>query len=142
MVEVKVRNLLTAAGAYYLSWWIEPFFAFGWGKLTNRIHYLGDFEGAVVMPLVTHFPEAVFAAGVGAAVVWLVESNAPIRWALIPAALYAFFDYRGYHWAITPTLADRTSQVVGALFLFLACLIGATVMFGHRAAWLRRDGTR
>jgi hypothetical protein len=75
----KARSLLIGAGAYYLAAWITPLLAVGFDKLTNGIIYTGDFESAVVMPMVVHLPEALVAAAVGAVVVWLVESDTHIR---------------------------------------------------------------
>lgn len=98
----------------------------GWAywNLTNHIHYFGDFQAAVVMPLVTVLPEAVVAVGVGASVAWLVESKRPLVWAIWPSVLYAVFSQ---HWARPPMLVDRIAQVIGAAFLAVACLFGAII---------------
>ena len=124
------RNLLIGGGAYYLSWWIAYPLAFGYGKLTDWITYPGDFAYVALMPLVTGLPYALVAAGVGASVAWLVDSERPVSWAAFPAAMYAYFSFRGQHWARPPMLIDRASQVTGALFLAVACLAGA--VFGVR----------
>jgi hypothetical protein len=134
MIEVTARNLLIGGGAYYLSWWLAYPLALGYGKLTERIIYRGDFAGAVVMPLVTGLPYAVVAVGVGASVAWLVESEQPLRWAMFPAALYAFFAFFGHHWASPPRSIDREAQVIGALFLAVACLAGAMVAARRKIA--------
>jgi hypothetical protein len=130
---VIVRNFLVGAGAYYLSWWVSPPLEILFGKLTKGITYTGDFEGGVVMPIVTGLPVALIAAVVGASVVWVVESETPFRWALFPAALYAFFGYIGYHWARPPMFIDRVTQTVTALFLALACLGGAMLALRRQA---------
>jgi hypothetical protein len=93
MIESIARNLLIVGGVYYLSWWLAYPLALGYGKLTERIIYRGDFVGAAVMPLVTGLPYVVVAVGVGASVAWLVESEQPLRWAIFPAPLYAFFAF-------------------------------------------------
>jgi bacteriorhodopsin len=134
MIEVIARNLLIGGGAYYLSWWLAYPLALGYGKLTERIVYRGDFAGAVVMPLVTGLPYAVVAVGVGASVAWLVDSEQPLRWAMFPAALYAFFAFFGHHWASPPKSIDREAQVIGALFLAVACLAGAMVATRRKIA--------
>jgi len=131
---VIARNLLVGAGAYYLSWWVSPPLELGFGKLTNGITYTADFAGSVVMPIVTGVPVALMAAVVGASVVLLVESETPFRWAIFPAALYAFFGYIGYHWARPPMFIDRVTQAVTALFLALACLGGAMLAARRRAS--------
>jgi hypothetical protein len=133
MTAATFRNLLIGGGAYYLSWWLAYPLAFGYGKLTERIIYRGEFASAVAMPLVTGFPYALVAAGVGASVAWLAESKRPLCWAIFPAALYAYFAFLGHHWARPPMLVDRVGQVIGALFLAVACLVGAMVAVRRRA---------
>jgi hypothetical protein len=122
-----VRNMLVGAGAYYLSWWVAYPLEFGFGKLTRGITYPGFFAGAVLLPIVTSLPVALIAAFVGASVIWLVDSETPLRWAALPAALYALYAYRGYHWGRPPVFTDRVSQVAGSLFLALSCLAGAMI---------------
>ena len=128
------KNLLIGAGAYYLSSWLTMPLAFGFGKLTEGLTYAGDFTGAVVMPIVIHLPKAIVAAAAGAAVVWLVESDRPLGWALFPALLYGFLGFLGYHWSRPPLILGRVAQTVGALFPALACIIGALVAEQRRAA--------
>jgi hypothetical protein len=130
---VTVRNLLVGAGAYFLSWWVAYPLQFGFGKLTDGIIYSGNFAGIVVMPIVTSLPVALIAALVGASVVWLVDSETSLRWAIFPAALYAYYAYFGYHWARPPMLIDRVTQAVAPLFLALSCLGGAAVAVRKRA---------
>jgi hypothetical protein len=134
MIEVKARNLLIGGGAYYLSWWIASPLAFGYGKLTERIIYRGAFASAVVLPLVTHLPVALVAAGVGASVAKLVESDRPLRWVMFPAALYAFFEYLGYGWARAPMPLDRMAQVIGALFPAVTCIVGGLIAARRKVA--------
>jgi hypothetical protein len=127
---IKARNLLIGGGAYYLSWFLANPLAIGIGKLTNGITYSGDFEGAVLLPLVIHLPEALIASVVGASVVWLVESNRPIRWAIVPTFLYALAVRHFVHWAHPPTLIERVGAIIGALFPAIACMI--TAIFAAR----------
>jgi hypothetical protein len=128
MVKHNVRNLLVGCVVYYISWWIAYPLAFAYGKLTQRIVYRGEFAGAVVMPLVTTFPYALVAFGVGASVAWLVDSGRPLRWAIFPAALYVFFGIAGYHWARQPLFLDRVAQAIDATFMGIACLGGAMIV--------------
>src|ERR1700730_1320947 len=86
---VPARNLLIGAGAYYLAMWLTLVLSLGFSKLTDRIIYTGEFEGAVVTPLVEHLPRALLAFAVGAVVVWLVESERPTGWVIFPLLLYA-----------------------------------------------------
>jgi hypothetical protein len=130
---VIAKNLLIGAGAYYLSRWLGMPLAFGFGKLTQRIASVGDFNGAVVLPRVTHLPVALLAAAAGATVACLVESDRPLGWAIFPALLYAVLGFLGYHWARAPVILDRVGQTVGALFPALACVVGAMVAGRQRA---------
>jgi len=122
---LAARNLLIGAGAYYLSLWFGEPLVFAFGKLTQGFTYSGDFNIAVVGPLVMHLPRALVAAAAGASVVSLVESDRRIGWAVFPALLYAVLGFLGYHWARPPVLLDRVAQSVGALFPALACVVGA-----------------
>jgi hypothetical protein len=142
MIEVKARNLLIGGGAYYLSWWVANPLAFGYGKLTERIIYRGVFASAVVLPLVTHLPVALVAAGVGASVAWLVESDRPLPWVMFPAVLYAFFEYLGYGWARPPMPLDRAAQVIGALFPAVTCIVGGLVAARRKVAPRTSANTR
>jgi hypothetical protein len=81
---VIARNLLVGAGAYYISGWLSLPLSLGFGKLTQGLTYSGDFNTAVVAPLVIHVPKAIVAAAAGATVVWLVESDRPVSWAIFP----------------------------------------------------------
>jgi len=129
MGKTQLRNIAVSAGAYYFSVWLTPLLAWGfWTLLSQPAHpYRGDFAEKIVMPLVIHLPAALVAVGVGALVVWLVESQTPVRWAVLPAALFALFSYTGHHWAIQPSPMDRIGQVIGALFPALTCIGGAIV---------------
>jgi hypothetical protein len=124
-VETGARNLLITLGAYYLCRWLDLPLGFGYAKLTNGIIYRGEFAGAVILPLVEEVPVALFALAAGVSIAWLVESKRPIRWAIIPAALYAFLTYRGYHWHLPPSLGDRVGQIIAAIFPAVCCLGGA-----------------
>lgn len=130
---VTARNLLIGAGAYYLSGWVGWPLAAGFGRLTQGITYSGDFNGAVVMPLVMHLPRTLAAAIAGATVVWLAESDRPIAWVIFPTLLYALLGFFGYHWARPPLILDRVAQAVGAMFPAVACLVAAMVASGRRA---------
>jgi hypothetical protein len=132
--SVKVKNLLIGAGAYYLSWWVASPLTFGFGKLTQGIIYRGDFAGWVVMPLVARVPVALVAAGVGASVISLVESDRPMGWSTFPALLYAFFGFLGYHWGRPPELLDRVEQTISALFPAVTCVVGGMIAARRRAA--------
>jgi hypothetical protein len=79
MFKAQVRNIVVSAGAFYLSWWVAPPLALGFGKLTRHISYMGDFGTAVEMPLVLNLPYAVVAVGVGACVAWLLVTDS-VRW--------------------------------------------------------------
>src|SRR5262245_45753154 len=126
-IEANARNLLVGAGAYSISRWIALPLSFGFGKLSAHIIYQGDLQTAVLAPLILHLGAAIIAFGTGACVVWLFESEGPLRWALFPVALFGFLGFFGYHWGRPPMLLDRVAQTVGALFSALTCFLGATV---------------
>jgi hypothetical protein len=130
---VTARNLLVGAGAFFISGWLGIPLALGYGKLTQGLIYTGDFNGNVVAPIVIHMPRAIIAAAAGAAVVWLVESDRPVRWAFPPAVLYGLLGFLGYHWTRPPIFLDRVSQTIGALFPALACIVGALMARRYRA---------
>ena len=109
VARLTIRDLLVGYGAYYASWWVSYPLAYFYGKLTHGIIYRGEFAGAVLMPLVTTVPYALVAFGVGAFVAWVVDSEKPLRWAIFPAALYAFFGTIGCHWARQPLFLDRVA---------------------------------
>jgi len=131
---LTAKNLLVGAGACYLSGWLALPLEIGFGKLTQGAIYRGDFAGAVVMPLVVHLPEALVATAVGATVVWLVEADRPVVWAIFPALLYALSGFLGYHWARPPMLLDRVQQTVGSVFPALTCVVGGMVAGRRRAS--------
>lgn len=126
------RNLLIGAGAYYLAGWLTFALALGFDKLIQGIIYSGNFEGAVVMPLVLNLPKALMAVAAGAAVVRLVESDRPVVWVIFPVLLYAVLGFLGYHWARPPLLLDRVEQTVGALFPAVACVFGGIMAARQR----------
>ena len=134
-----ITNLLVGYGAYSISWWVAYPLAFAYGKLTTGIIYPGEFGSAVLLPLVTTLPYALVAVGVGACVAWLVDSERPIRWAILPAALYVYYGLVSYHWARQPMVLDRVAQVIDATFMGIACLGGAMIVARRRAASQRPD---
>lgn len=107
---------MIGAGAYYLSGWVGMPLAMGFGKLTQGLVYAGTFNGYVVLPLVSNLPWAIVAAATGAVVVLLVESDHPIRWVFLPAILYGFLGFFGYHWARQPLPLDRVAQAIRRVF--------------------------
>jgi hypothetical protein len=129
----RIRNFVLGYGVYMASWWIATPLAYVYGKLTERIVYRGQFAGAVVLPLVATIPYALAAAGFGASVTLLVDSERPFRWSIFPAALYVFFGTMGYHWARQPVLLDRVAQVIDATLMGIACLGGAIIAVRQHA---------
>ena len=124
---VTVKNFLVCAGIYYLTHWMALPLAFAFGKLTQGIIYHGDFQGAVIAPLVLHLNIALVAALAGASIIWLIDSPRPLNWVLLVALLYVFFGFFGYHWAHAPTIHDRVFETVGALFPGITCFLGGIV---------------
>ncbi len=132
MTTSVLKNLLICLGAYYLSWWVAPPFAWLFGKATGWIHYQGDFAAAVLLPLVVNLPIAFVAAWAGALIAFLVESRRPALWTALPLALYAGTLYFGHSWIQPPTAVDRIAQVIGALFPAVSCVAGALVGLRQR----------
>jgi hypothetical protein len=118
---------LIGLGAYYLAQWVALPLTIGFEKFTSGIIYRGDFAGYVVMPLVGHLPLALVATVVGATVIWLVESDRPVAWTMVPALLYALVGFYGHHWTRPPLLLDRVSETISALFPALTCVLGGMI---------------
>lgn len=127
-------------GAYYLSWWVSGPLAVGFGKLTHGvgIHYYGDFQGGIVMPIIMALPYALIAAVVGALVAWIVESDRPIGWTLVPAFLFALDVFHPSHWVQPPNAFERVGDAIRGLLPALAC-IAAGIGAGKRRAASRVD---
>jgi hypothetical protein len=130
----KARNLLAGAGAYYLSWFVANPLAMGFGKLTKGITYYGDFAGGVLMPIIISLPYVLVAAAVGASVVWMVESDRPIGWTLVPTFLYALGVFHPSHWALPPTPFDRVGDFIRVLLPAFACGVAGIVAAKRLAA--------
>jgi len=120
------------AGAYYLSWFVANPLAMGFGKLTNGIHYNGDFAGGVLMPIVISWPYALVAAAVGVSVAWIVDSDRPIGWTLVPTCLYALGVFHPAHWAVPPTPFDRAGDFIRTLLPAFACSVAGIVAAKRR----------
>jgi hypothetical protein len=132
---IKARNLLVGVGAVYLSWWVSGPLAIGFGKITMGIHYYGDFEGGVVMNIVLALPYALVAAVVGASVAWIVESDRPIGWTLVPTFLYALSGvFHVSRWARPPTPYERVGDMIRVLLPAVACIVAGIMAAKRRAA--------
>jgi hypothetical protein len=134
MLTKNIKNLFLAYGIYIASWWLADLLALAYGKLTGRIIYHGAFAGTVLLGIVETVPYASVAALVGAFVVWLVDSERPLRWAIFPVVFYVFFGTIGYQWARLPMTLDRIAQFTDAAFMVIACVVGAAVVARRRAS--------
>jgi hypothetical protein len=99
----------------------------GFLRLVCEHIYVGYFSGYVVMPMVDHLPQALVAVVVGAIVIWLVESDEPVIWIIVPAFFYVLVGFVNHHWSRPPGFFDRLSEVIGALFPALACVLGGII---------------
>jgi hypothetical protein len=88
------------------------------------------------MPLVTAGLHALVAFAAGAIVVWLVDSERPLRWAIFLAVLYVFSGAFGYQGAQQPSFRDRSAQLLGPVTMGISCLVGA--VFALRGTRYRR----
>jgi hypothetical protein len=132
---IKARNLLVGVGAYYLSWWVSGPLEVGFGKFTHGlgIHYYGDFEGGIVLPIVMALPHALIAAVVGALVAWIAESDRPTGWTLVPTILYALDVFHPAHWVRPPNAFERVGDAIRTLLPALACISAGIVAAKWRA---------
>ena len=128
MQKTTIRNTFVSAGAYYISMWIASSIVMTFAPITNGLTFSGEFGAAVMMPRVRGIPMALVAAATGAVTGWLVESRHAVRWAVLPAALYATFSLLGHHWVRPPQAADRVAQLLEAVLPALACLLGAALV--------------
>jgi hypothetical protein len=132
---ITTRNLLVGVGAVYLSWWVSGPLAIGFGKITRGIHYYGDFEGGIMINIVLALPYALVAVFVGALVVWIVESERPLGWVLVPTFLYALSGvFHLARWARPPTPYERVGDMIRVLLPAVACVLGGIVAAKRRAA--------
>jgi len=125
---------LVGAGAYYLSWYVANPLAIGFGKLTKGVTYHGDFAGDILMPIVISLPYAFVAALVGAFVVWIVESDRPIAWTIVPTFLYALGVFHRSHWARPPTSLERVGDFIRVLLPAVVCIAAGVVAAKRRPA--------
>jgi len=130
MVKTILRNLAIAYGVYIASWWVAFPLALAYGKLTHaiRIHYYGEVGGKVLLPLLLTIPYALVAFGVGASVVWLVDSTRPFRWVIFPALFYLYFGTIGYHWEKQPLALDRLAQILDTSLMVIGCVGGGMIL--------------
>jgi hypothetical protein len=129
MRKKAIRNILLSAGAYYVSSWFETAVVLAFAPITNRLRFTGDFEATVVMPIALGIPSALVMAITGAATAWVVESERPTLWALLPAVAYGISSAVAPHWVRPPeTTADRVFPVLQALFPAVACIAGAATL--------------
>jgi hypothetical protein len=122
-----VKSALICMGIYFACGWLSFFFAVAYDSLLQRIVYHGDFQSIVVMPLVEHFPRALFAIVAGIAAVYFVDSERVWVWVVFLAVLYGGIGLLGYHWSRPPVFSDRVAQAIGSFFPAAACLFGGFV---------------
>jgi len=110
--------------------------AIGFEKFTHwiGIRYYGDFSGGVVMPIVLALPYALVAAVVGASVAWIVESDRPIGWTLVPTFLYAVGVFHASHWVRPPDPFERVGDAIPMALPAVACIVAGLVAAKRRAA--------
>jgi hypothetical protein len=130
MIKTILRNLATAYGVYIASWWVASPLALAYGKLTHAIgiHYYGEVGGKVLLPLSLTIPYALVAFGVGASVVWLVDSTHSFRWVIFPALFYLYFGIVGYHWEKQPLALDRLAQILDTSLMAIGCVGGGMIL--------------
>ena len=86
------------------------------------------------MPIILALPYALVAAVVGASVAWIVESDRPVGWTLVPTFLYALGLFRPSHWAQPPNSFDRVGDAIRMLLPAVACIVAGIVASKRRAA--------
>ena len=128
MLRSTFRNCAICYGIYIASWWVAAPLALAYGKLTHAIgiHYYGEIGGKVLLPLSSSIPYALVAFGVGASVVWLVDSTHPFRWVIFLALFYLYFGIIG--WEKQPLALDRLAQILDASLMVIGCVGGGMVL--------------
>ena len=86
------------------------------------------------MPIFFALPYALVAALVGASVVWIVDSDRPIGWTLVPTFLFALGVFHLAHWARPPTLSERVGDIIRVLLPAVACVAAGIVAAKRRTA--------
>jgi hypothetical protein len=130
MVKTILSNAAIAYGVYIASWWVAYPLALAYGKLTHAIgiHYYGEVGGKVLLPLSLTIPYALVAFGVGASVVWLVDSTRPFRWVIFPALFYLYFGTIGYRWEKQPLALDRLGLILDTSLMVIGCVVGGMIL--------------
>jgi hypothetical protein len=73
-------------------------------------------------------------AAVGASVAWIVESDRPIGWTLVPTFLYALDLFHPAHWARPPTPFERVGDAIRMALPAVACIVAGIMAAKRRAA--------
>ena len=136
LIATNARNLLVGAGAYYLSWWVANPLSIGFDKLiklNKGITVNGEFAGDFLIPIVITLPHVLVAALVGAFVAWIVDSDRPIGWTLVPTFLFALGVFHLAHWARPPRLSERVGDIIRVLLPPVACIAAGIVVAKRRA---------
>jgi hypothetical protein len=129
MSKRAIRNLLVAAGAFYLAMLLQVAAVLAFGPITQRLVFTGDFQAVVVMPIVLGIPSALVMGMAGAATAWFVESKHPIIWAVLPSIGFGLSAVLGPYWSRAPrTMGDHAYIALGALFPAAACVAAAAVV--------------
>lgn len=121
----QFRNVVLGLGAYYIGAWAVLPLSLLLSPLTNGASFQDGIQSLLLMPLVFSLPSTISACGVGAIVARTVESPHPVRWALVPAALFLVLRLVSGEWLTEPTLGDRLSQVAEGLYPAVACVLVA-----------------
>lgn len=128
-----VRNLLLAAGAFYASQWLHVLVRVVALAAAHAFVGYDQVSRAVVSPFATSLSMFVGAAAAGVATVWLVQSARPVRWTMVPAALWLLP-------AVTELAPQSRSWFDGGALLIATALPSIVcVAAGRMAAWHRLD---
>jgi hypothetical protein len=126
---IRVRNLLIACGAFWLSLWTVSLLAGLFGKLNYGIIYSDNLLSAVAMGMMTSMGRSVAAILAGAVVMTSVDSQKPERWASIIALLYVIDAPVHYgRYVVPPTEWDHLMRGVDLVFPGIACLFVMAVL--------------
>jgi hypothetical protein len=135
---VRLRNVLIALGAFWLSLCVGPWLDIIFGSLKSKMTYDSVWFEAIAMGTMLSMGRAL-AAVLGAGMTrFAVISRSPERWALIVAGLYLVdAPLRYFQSYSSMTSWDHLWWVAAILWPTIACLISIAVM-----AYLRKKDAR
>jgi hypothetical protein len=131
MSKLTARNALVVVGVWAFSRTMAFWLVVLIGIMHIRMTFTGD-VGMVMMWLWEGLPYDLFATLAAVTLVWVIETEKPLRWVGVLAALYLYGE--GMHawrtlthgWDEPPSTSDYIGILTQAIVPTLACLIAGT----------------